>query len=56
MGDLVGVQEVQAPGDVAQDVCALPIPPQPAFAVVAQGLFQISPCNVNGTLKTWWCH
>ena len=45
MGHVIGVQEVEHLGNIAQNVAALTVPPQPHVIVLAIGFKQISACE-----------
>ena len=44
MDDVVGVEEVQASGDVRQDFGAVFVPPEVALVVIAQSILEVPAC------------
>ena len=44
MDDVIGVEEVQASGDVRQDLGAVFVPPKLALVIVAQSIFEVPAC------------
>lgn len=45
VGDGVGVQEVEAAGNIQKDATPTPIPPQLALSVAPEGLAQVTACR-----------
>ena len=43
--DVVGMKEVQASGNVCQDLGAVFVPPKVALVVVAQSILEVSACT-----------